>query len=150
MIRLRLIALVVMAFLLPTIASAELGGDVSSVQRDRAQMKASLKIQQTSRYAIHEMTADSGTSVREYASPEGKVFAVTWQGQFNPDFQQLLGTYFSQLEKATQQQRRARRAPVVLEQSGFVFQSYGHFRALAGRAYVKDLVPQGVELGEIK
>lgn len=137
------------ALLVPLGASAELGGDMGSVQRDRAKMKASLTVQQRARYSVHEMKAASGSLVREFVSPDGKVFGVAWQGAFHPDYQQLLGAYFDRLSLASRNSR-ARRAPVMIEQNGFVFQSFGHFRSLAGRAFLTGMVPQGVGTEEIQ
>jgi hypothetical protein len=141
------------ALMLPARAFAELGGDLKSVERDRAKMKAATSVRQMQRYAIHEMRLDSGSTVREFATPEGKIFAIAWQGPFHPDYQQLLGPYFDELQRGTQQgaqQRRARRAPVMIETPGFVFQSLGHARALAGRAYLPQMLPSGVNVEEIR
>ncbi len=151
--RLFCVLVAVFAAMLPVRAFAELGGDVKSVERDRAKMKAAITVKPTERYTIHEMTATSGSTVREYATPDGKIFAVAWHGPFHPDYQQLLGPYFAQLQQATAQaaqQHRARRAPVMIEARGFVFQSFGHFRALAGRAYLTQAVPSGVSVEEIR
>ena len=76
-------------------ALAALGGDVSSVEADRAHMKASIQVTQADGYDVHQMRIDGGTVVKEYVSPEGRVFAVTWQGPFVPDMQQVLGSYFN-------------------------------------------------------
>jgi len=138
-----------LAALLPARAFAELGGDLNSVERDRARMAAAVTVRSMGRFTVHEMTTDSGTTVREFASPQGKIFAVSWQGQFHPDYQQLLGSYFSQLQQAAGQ-RRARRAPVVIETAGFVFESFGHFRDLSGRAYVPQMLPAGVGVEDIQ
>ncbi len=142
------------ALMLPARAFAELGGDLNSVQRDGVRMKAAVTVRQTERYTVHEMTPDSRSTIREFATPEGKVFAVAWQGPFHPDYQQLLGPYFDQLQQAVkqaaQQQRRARRAPIMIDTPGFVFQSLGHFRGLAGRAYVPQMLPSGVSVEEIQ
>jgi hypothetical protein len=86
--------------------------------------------------------------------PAGRVFsptwnAVAWQGPFHPDYQKLLGTYFDQLQRATEL-RRARRAPLTIETPDFVFQSFGHSRALAGRAYIPRMLPAGVGVEEIR
>jgi Protein of unknown function (DUF2844) len=140
---------VALVALVPVRAFAELGGDLNSVVRDGVRMKAAIAVRPMGRYTIHEMKADSGATVREFAAPDGKIFAVAWQGPFPPDYQQLLGPYFAQLQQATGQQRRTRRAPVMIETPGFVFQSYGHFRALAGRAYVPQMVPAGVGVEDI-
>jgi hypothetical protein len=141
------------AVMLPARAFAELGGDLKSVQRDGLKMKAAVTVRQTERYTVHEMTPDSRSTVREFATPEGKVFAVAWQGPFHPDYRQLLGPYFDQLQQATtqaSQQRRTRRAPIMIETPAFVFQSLGHLRSLAGRAYVPQMLPSGVSVEEIQ
>ncbi len=150
-----ILGLLVVAFtaVLPARAVAELGGDVKSVERDRAKMKAAITVRPTDRYTIHEMTTGPASTVREFATPDGKVFAIAWQGPFHPDYQQLLGPYFDQLRQAMQQaagQRRARRAPVMIDTPGFVFQSLGHFRGLAGRAYVPQMLPSAVKVEEIR
>ena len=145
--------LAALAAMLPVRAFAELGGDLTSVARDRAKMKAAITVKPMQGYTIHEMRSGSGSTVREFATPEGKIFAVAWQGPFQPDYRQLLGPYFDQLQQATKeaaQQRRARRAPVMIETPGFVFQSLGHVRALAGRAYLPQMLPSGVSVEEIK
>ncbi len=139
--------------MLPARALAELGGDLKSVERDRVKMKAAITVKSTDRYAVHEMTSNAGPTVREFATSDGKIFAVAWQGPFHPDYQQLLGPYFDQLRQATDraaQQRRARRAPVMIETPAFVFQSFGHFRSLAGRAWVPQMLPPGVSVEEIQ
>ncbi len=141
--------LALIATFLPARAFAELGGDLRSVERDRAKMMATVTVRPMGRYTVHEMTSDTGTTVREYATPEGKIFAVAWQGPFHPDFQQLLGPYFPQLQQAAAG-RRTRRAPVVVETPGFVFVTFGHFRDLAGRAYVPQMVPAGVGVEDIQ
>ncbi len=143
------------AAILPARAFAELGGDIKSVQRDLVKMKASTStVRQTDRYTVHEMRADSGSTVREFATPDGKVFAVAWDGAFHPDYQQLLGQYFDRLQQFTRQQaggpRRARRAPVMIETPEFVFQSFGHVRAMAGRAYLPQALPPNVGVEEIQ
>jgi hypothetical protein len=142
-----------LAMALPARAFAELGGDLKSVERDRAKMKAAITVRPMSRYTVHEMTSDSGSTIREFATLEGKVFAVAWRGPFPPDYEQLLGAYFEQLQQATRQaaqQKRGRRAPVMIDTPGFVFQSFGHVRDMAGRAYIPQMVPSGVGVEEIQ
>ncbi len=143
---------VAVALMLPVSAFAELGGDVKSVQRDGVNMKSAVTVRQAQRYTVHELASDSRSSVREFATPEGKIFAVAWHGSFHPDYQQLLGPYFQRMQQATQsaQRLRARRAPVMIETPGFVFQSLGHLRGLAGRAYIPQMLPAGVNVEEIR
>jgi hypothetical protein len=137
-----------LGFALP--AWASLGGDVSSVESDRAQMNASIQVTQHGAYDVHEIQMAAGTVVDEYVSPEGKVFAIAWHGQFPPPMQQILGSYFQQYTAALQAQPKVYgHRPLNIQQEGLVVQTGGHMRAYFGRAYVPDLLPQGVALSQI-
>lgn len=127
-------------------ALAALGGDVASVQADQLHMQGTLRTSAAASYSVQEIHSAAGTVVREYVSSAGKVFAVTWQGQWPPDMRQLLGNYFEQYAQAVKAQSSARigRRPVEIEQPGLVVQMVGHPRSFRGRAYVPDLLPAGV------
>jgi hypothetical protein len=149
------LGLLVLAF--ATAAFASLGGDESSVQNDRVQMKAAkpAAVQATQNYTVHEITTPYGTVIREYVSPAGKVFGVAWRGPFLPDFQQILGSYYQQFVQGAQAARNAqvihsRGAPLRVEQPDLVVHSGGHVRAYVGRAYVPSLIPAGVDPESIK
>jgi hypothetical protein len=140
----------VTAFALP--ALAELGGSVSTVEADRAHMNASVRVSSASAYDLHEIASPSGTIVDEYVSPAGKVFAVTWHGQFMPDLQQILGpAYFQQYSAAIQaQQKHYGHRPLNIQLPGLVVQTSGHMRHYFGRAYVPSMMPEGVKADEIR
>ena len=143
--------LLVLAMCIPSYAV--LGGDEASIKQDQAQMKSSRTIKSQQSYAVHELTAQSGTVVREYISPDGKVFGVAWQGPFMPDLHDLLGNYYDQFSQAARAQREGpmrRRGPVSIQQPGLVVESGGHMRAFFGRAYLPDTLPAGVKAEEIK
>jgi hypothetical protein len=130
-----------------TPVTAALGGNETSVQNDRTHMRAALlRMTRTDRYTVHEMQAPSGTKVREYVSTAGTVFAVAWDGPWQPDLRQVLGTYFEPYLQSVRAAgtRRPGRGPLLIEEPGFVVQQSGHPHAFAGRAYVPLLVPQGV------
>jgi hypothetical protein len=133
-------------------AFAGLGEAASSVQADQARMQGSLRTTQTQAYTVHEINSATGTVVREYVSPSGKVFAVAWQGAWPPDMRQILAGYFDQYQKAAQIQAnsRAGRRPLLIDQPGLVVQSGGHMRSFAGRAYIPEMLPQGVAKEEIR
>jgi hypothetical protein len=123
---------------------AALGRDFRSVQDDRAQMKAEIRIARTERsYTVHELKMSSGTVVREYVSSAGKVFGVAWQGPWLPNFRQLLGDYFNPIMQAPRNRRQGR-GPLVIRQPQVVFQSGGHMRSFFGRAYAPDMLPNGI------
>jgi hypothetical protein len=140
----RLFAVVVIVASLFASAWAALGRDATSIKDDGAHMRAALRVSRNdASYTVHELTAPTGTTVREYVSPAGKVFGVAWRGPFLPDFRQILGDYFAPVMQAPRNQRQGR-GPVEIRQPNLVFQSGGHMRAFFGRAYVPDLLPKGV------
>jgi Protein of unknown function (DUF2844) len=144
------LVLLVLAFSLPALAA--LGGDVTSVHEDQAQMKGTLKTTQAAAYTVHQITAPGNTVIKEYVSPAGKVFAVTWHGPFIPNMQQILGTYYGQFAEAAKAQRESApgHRPVTINQPGLVFQNGGHMRAYFGKAYLPMMFPQGVTKDEIQ
>jgi len=133
-------------------ATASLGDNESSVQTDAQHLRASVRVAQQNNYTVHEMTASAGTTVREYVSPEGKVFGVSWQGPARPDLQQLLGSYYQRASDLVQQQKSQRngRHPISVSEPDLVVQMGGRQRAFAGRVYVPSLMPSNVTAQEIR
>jgi hypothetical protein len=141
-----------MALFLPLLAlpaMAALGGDAASVQKDAAQFKAEIRSTQKQNYAVHEMQTSGGTMVREYVSPDGKVFAVSWQGPFIPDLQQLLGTSYERFIAAGKN-RHGVRGPLGINESDLVLVSAGHMRSYTGKAYIPQMLPEGVHADAIQ
>jgi Protein of unknown function (DUF2844) len=143
-----LIALLLM-MIVPFPARAALGDTAASVLADQGRMKGTLHSTDLNTYVMHEITG-SGTVVREYVSPAGIVFGVSWEGQFPPDLQQLLGPYYEQAKQATSQQASPRRAPIAVDTPGLVVQQTGHPRSFHGIAYIPQLVPDGVHASDIR
>jgi hypothetical protein len=133
-------------------AVAELGGDATTVTADQQQMAGAKRaVHTTENYVVHESESPSGAAVREYVSPEGKVFGVAWEGPTIPDLRQLLGAYYAQYERAAATARSVRhRGPLLIQEPGLVVQSGGHMRAYSGFAYVPKLMPAGVRAEEIR
>ena len=134
--------------LMATQAFATLGDAVDTVGADRAQLQAERQITSAAAFEVHALRLQSGTTVREYVSPSGMVFAVTWQGPELPDLQQLLGRYFPAYGEALKAQRasgvRAQRT------DGLVVQTGGHMRAYSGRVFVPAMLPGGVAESDIR
>jgi hypothetical protein len=134
---------------LPALAS--LGGNLDSVGTDRAHMNARITVSSNDGFNIHQIQAPEGTVVDEYVSSTGTVFAVAWHGEFVPDMQQIMGTYFAQYSAALQsQEKHYGRRPLNIKQSGLVLQTGGHMRDYFGRAYIPSLLPQGFDPGTIQ
>ena len=129
-----------------------LGGDTASIEADRVHMQGTRKMRAAEFFAVHEIQAANGTVVREFVSNEGKVFAVAWHGPWQPDMRQLLGSYFDQYARAAQSRGGARmgRRPVMIDEAGLVVEISGHLRAFAGRAYVPEMLPAGVQVESIQ
>ena len=126
-------------------------GDVRSVESDRAEMNAAVQISQHDAYDVHEMQTPGGTVVDEYVSPEDAVFAVIWHGQFPPPMQKILGACFQQYTAALQAQPKMYgHRPLNIQEPGLVVQTGGHMRAHFGRAYIPDLLPQGIAVSQIQ
>ena len=129
-----------------------LGGDISSVQADQVHMQGSLKATANTAYAVHEIQGANGTAVREYVSNGGKVFGIAWQGPWHPDMRQLLGNYFNQYLQAVKAQNEGhiRRGPLTIQLPGLVVEMGGHPRSFVGRAYVPEMMPEGVRAEDIR
>jgi hypothetical protein len=146
-----LIAIFTTMFVTTTPASAGLGQEVSSVQADQVHMQAKLHTTKAEAYEVQEIDAPTGIVVREYVAA-GKVFAVAWHGPWPPDMRQILASYFDTYVKAAQAQAssHAGRRPLRIEQPGLVVETGGHVRSFVGRAYVPDLLPQGMSVEAIQ
>jgi hypothetical protein len=141
------IALLIQSASLP--AFAALGADVGSIAADGLKMKGTVRVSAASAYSVHEIETPSGTLVREYVSPAGKVFAVAWRGPTMPDLRQTLGEYFTQYSAAPRAEPASHKH-FAIASPGLVMQSSGRMRAFFGRAYVPELVPQNVAITDIQ
>ena len=141
--------LAVLVLLAARPADAALGEDVVSVQADQLRMEGTLRTTAMSGYLVHEIQAPTGTVVRELSSPAGTVFGVSWEGPFLPDLRRLLGSSFAAYAQAARTARHGR-GPLQIHLAGLVVESSGHPRGFRGRAYVPDLVPEGVAAEAIR
>jgi hypothetical protein len=102
-------------------------------------------------YQVHEFQLGSGTMVKEIATAQGTVFAVTWRGPVLPDLTAFLGVYFTTFNQAAAQARAggARASAVSVNKDGLVLRSSGRMRAFEGYAFATSLVPTGVNIDEL-
>jgi hypothetical protein len=125
-------------------AWATLGQPESTVNNDVEFLHGQTRDEARTGYRLHVITDPGGTVVREYISPAGIVFGISWQGPFLPNMQQILGTYFSHLQAYALAQTGRRGGPMTIQKENFVLISGGHMRAYRGHAYVPKLLPPGV------
>jgi len=123
-------------------AWAVLGRSVDSVESDRKMLEGTVQRVTLPYYSIHQITRD-GMTVKEYVTPKGTVFGVSWQGPTMPNLSQLLGDYYQDFQREVQSRPR-RRGPAIVQTDDLVVESSGHMRAFHGRAYVRSLVPNTV------
>lgn len=131
-------------------AEATLGQTASSIASDRKALAAVHRATTTrNNYTVQEFASGSGT-IREYISPSGLVFAISWNSLVHPDLSTLLGTYSAEYQNALKQtvrKRGVRRQQVISNQ--VIVEKWGHMRDLRGRAYLPALIPSGVDINEI-
>ena len=110
---------------------------------DQLQFQAKRTVVETQEYTLHVISLEDGTLIREYVTPAGKVFGVSWSGPRIPDLSQLLGSYAAEFQNAVHAKTGHRRTAVIHE-SDLVVESSGHMRAFYGRAYLNSMLPNGV------
>lgn len=132
-------------------ALATLGGSADSVESDRQMLSAvQHSVTPSGAYTVHEM-AYNGTTVREYVSPQGIVFAIAWNGSRSPDLTTLLGSYANEYENARQNTpHRPGVRHSSIKADDVVVERWGQVRNLQGRAYAPSLIPTGVTTDEIR
>ena len=137
--------LVVVATLLlrATPTWAALGESLASVTAESQRLHGEVRSTVADGFSVHEITAPDGTVVRQFASPSGVVFGVSWRGPFVPDLAQLFGSYFQEYRQAAQSPVR-RHGPLVVRTDRLVVETGGHMRAFHGRAWIPGLLPASV------
>jgi hypothetical protein len=126
-------------------AWAGLGQPEASVTSDQLHMKSEHRVQDFQAYKVHELANTEGAVVREYVSPEGTVFGITWQGRSTPDMNQLLGNYVNNFQTATRDQTQIRqRRGITIKTNDFVYTNFCRMGVCSGSAYAPKLLPGNV------
>jgi len=128
-------------------ARAGLGQPEASVTSDQLHMKSEHRVQDFQAYELHELTNTEGAVVREYVSPEGTVFGITWHGRSTPDMNQLLGNYVNNFATATRDQTQIRqRRGITVKTNDFVYTNFCRMGVCTGSAYAPKLLPSNVSV----
>jgi hypothetical protein len=126
-------------------AWAGLGQPEASVTSDQLHMKSEHRVQDFQAYKVHELANTEGAVVREYVSPEGTVFGISWQGRSTPDMNQLLGNYVNNFQTATRDQTQIRqRRGITIRTNDFVYSNFCRMGVCSGSAYAPRLLPNNV------
>jgi len=129
---------------------AALGKPGSSVAEDQKRLGGEVRtLSTTSGFAVHEISAADGTVVREYVSPAGEVFAVSWRGATRPNLVDLLGDHYPAFRDAPRPAGH-RHGRLVLRTDHLVVEMGGHMRDFHGRAYLPDRLPASVSAEAVR
>jgi hypothetical protein len=131
-------------------AWAVLGEYESSVSVDQQVLRGQRRQEAHPGYNLHTITGADGTVVKEFVSPDGKVFGISWQAPNMPNMNQLLGANMTEIEQSLQGRRGRRGGPLVVQTPKLVFVSGGHMRFYMGHAYVPSLVPTNVSVEVVR
>ena len=123
---------------------AALGKPVSSVAEDQKRLGGEVRRLSTAAgFVVHEISVADGTIVREYVSPGGEVFGVSWRGVTRPNLVDLLGDHYQAFREAPRPAGH-RHGPLVVRTDHLVVEMGGHMRDFHGRAYLPHRLPASV------
>jgi hypothetical protein len=127
-------------------AFGSLGDQVATVAADQARMMAARATRANPGYSVEELTLSGGTIVREYVSPSGTVFGISWRGPTMPNLQQLLGSHIGEADSGVRAYRASHGGlgPVSVASGALVLYSGGHMRHYKGRAYLPAAIPSNL------
>lgn len=138
---------------LPSISYATLGESVASIQQDNivlAPMVSQVTTQNTSsnpNFNTSVIKTKTGT-IKEF-SAQNKVFAVTWTGRAYPNFQQIFGSYFNQLDHNAKQTNNDMNN-FNLVGNDFMMKMTGSVNFISGIAYIPSLLPLNITTSDLK
>lgn len=108
---------------------------------------ASIKTKTTSINDYNIITTEQdGITVNEYINSQNIVFAVTWRGQFLPDFSTLLGQYSNSVQGNS---GKIEHRQFHQDNNNLVVSKSYHDRIKSGFAYLKDELPQNFLLTDL-
>lgn len=131
-------------------AHAGLGDPVDQVARDRAVLRApAVRTTSMPSYDRHELVTDDGATIHEYATHDGTVFAVDFNGPSIPDMQTMLGAHFDAYLAAARA-HRGNHHVMSFADNGIVVTIVKLPRGFSGSAHVPALLPQGVVAEDLR
>jgi hypothetical protein len=125
-------------------ARAELGGSMPAAQFNDASAQSTVR--------IRSIVDSGGTTINEYATRDGLIFAYTWQGPTMPDLARLLGPYAEpyRAKAATQLGEFGHLHASRVEQGDVIVESGGQMRSYVGRAWLPAAIPGGFSPADLR
>ncbi|WP_413289396.1 DUF2844 domain-containing protein [Bdellovibrio sp. HCB337] len=134
----------------PAFSQATLGASVNSKATNLTAVNASQKVGSTEKYSNYEYE-QNGNTVKEFSSSEGVVFAVSWRGISKPDLNALFGSYFNEYTEAFDKvPKQYGVKSLSMKTTQMVIRRGGRMRDQSGFVYVPSLVPEGVNVEDLK
>ena len=132
-----------------------LGEDLGSVQADQLRLGAQRRTSAipAAGWQVHELVLPDGSRIRQYATPAGRVFALSWNTRFKPRLDQLLGAHFGAYAEGGRQLQAKRPGPLSaarIAQGDLVVESTAHLQAHVGRAWLRSLLPAGTSTDALR
>lgn len=138
-----------------TAGAAALGERIFTVSGQSKAQVSNLKITQKNSsvgtpYSVQE-SEEGGIKMKQFVSSDGVVFAVAWKGIAPPDFNDILGKYYSDYSAETQSVLRPRnRKKLNVKSQDFVFRNSSLGGSFRGLAYVPSLLPAGLAVEDLQ
>jgi hypothetical protein len=135
--------------LLANPAYAELGGTMSARRVDDGPTQ---RVLPGNAVQIRSTVDAGGTTINEYATNDGYVFAYTWQGPTMPDLTRMLGRYADpyRAKAAAQLSALSQLHASRVEQPEVIVESGGQMRSYVGRAWLPAAVPSGFSPADLR
>jgi hypothetical protein len=130
-----------------------LGGDATSIEADRMQMRATRQaVRNGTSGTIQEVRLTDGSSIRQFVNSQGIVYAVAWSTRIKPNFAQLLGAHATAFDAgvASAARQPGLKRNVTVDQGDLVVISSGRPGAFVGQAWLKSQLPAGASVDAIR
>jgi hypothetical protein len=133
----------------PRACHAELG---RMAQRAPAASAAIVHTLKSGPFQIRTTTDSGGTTINEFSTNAGQVFAYTWQGPTMPDLKMLLGSFYDSWRDGASSAQASTRAlhATRVAQPDVVVESGGQMRSYVGRAWLPRALPAGVSPDDLR
>lgn len=128
-------------------AHAVLGEAVASVHADQMRVQGVRRLSQGLRYQVHDIRQADDSVLRQFVSPTGTVFAVSWRSHLKPNLPLLLGSHFESYAQATRAAapRQGFTRQNAIQMGDLVVNETVQMGLFNGSAYLRHLVPEGVD-----
>ena len=143
-------ALLVTLALAPAFSYGALGRQAESTDVDQKMLQARKAIRPGAEFTVHELTLPSGTVVREFVGPDGRVFAIAWRGPTLPDLKQIFGDDNLQTFLSSPPAQRSPRKSRTVRSQDLVVHSTGSARFFTGFAFIPSMMPRSVREEDIR